>query len=36
MKKFVLTLSMLAGFFADDRAAWAQTCKICAEHVRPA
>jgi hypothetical protein len=31
MKKIVLTLSVLAGLSAVDRAAWAQTCKVCAE-----
>jgi len=31
MKKLVLILSVLAGLFAADRTAWAQTCKVCAE-----
>jgi hypothetical protein len=31
MKKLVLILSALAALLAADCAAWAQTCKVCAE-----
>jgi hypothetical protein len=31
MRKFVLTLSVLAGLVAADQSARAQTCKVCAE-----
>jgi hypothetical protein len=31
MRRFVLTLSVLAGLVAVDPSAWGQTCKVCAE-----
>ena len=31
MRRFVLAVSVLAGLVAADQAAWAQTCKVCAE-----
>jgi hypothetical protein len=31
MRRFVLAVLVLAGLVAADRAAWAQTCKVCAE-----